>query len=198
MAVAEAKKVGKSELGRRKRTRLRRKLGRTLVTLTVSDLFKVVKNRKDLLGSEMGELRKTKLTRVVPNVRSKQIIFQGQAFGEKQYKPQATFFSVDFVDEKDKAHPLTVDTASGVTLAAEQMKSHKHPVQVRCNCSDFSFRWGWYDAKKRALSGPNSYAYKRKTPFPGGYPKVNPKSLPGYCKHLHTFLLLLQKRRILI
>lgn len=211
--VAEVKreriKTGSSELARRARAKTRRKLKITLVTLTVADLFKIVRNRKELLGSEMGTFRTTKLIRVVPNVRSKSITFQGEAYSPgdakkkipaKSRKPQVTFFSIDFADEEDKKHPLHVESAGGIVNWAEQLKSRKHPIQVRCTCEDFQYRWGWYDGEKKALSGPKkSFAYTRKTPPPPlGYPKVNEKELPGYCKHLHTFLQLLQKRKILI
>ena len=201
--VERVKKIGSSELARRARARVRKQLGTTLVKLTINDLLKVVKNRKELLGTSMGEMRKTVLQRVVPNERSKSLIFQGSAYGKKQYKPQLTFYSVDFAMEKDKKHPLSAsikdDDVGTKIIYVEQVKANTHPVQCRCDCKDFSFRFGWADKSSKVLSGPNTYAYTRKTlPPPEGYPYANPGNHSGFCKHLFTLIELLQKRKLLI
>lgn len=202
------KPVGSSELARRARAKLRKKLKGTLVQLTISDLMKVVKNRKDLLGSEMGEFRIIKLPRSVPNVNAKSMIFQGEAYSPgdrkkkipaKSYKPQIVFYQVDFTNEEDKEHPLSAYTKTGDLVWSEQLKSFKHPVMVRCSCLDFFFRWGYPDARKSALTGKDNFRYTRKTPAPPvGRPYQNPKNLPGFCKHVVGLWELLQKRRLLI
>ena len=84
-------------------------------------------------------------------------------------------------------------------IYVEQVKANTHPVQCRCDCKDFSFRFGWADKSSKVLSGPNTYAYTRKTlPPPEGYPYANPGNHSGFCKHLFTLIELLQKRKLLI
>jgi len=56
------------------------------------------------------------------------------------------------------------------------------PVKVRCDCHDFRWRFAYYDHQSGALYGATPPPY---TPVPGSTRgPVNPKHLPGLCKHL--------------
>lgn len=62
----------------------------------------------------------------------------------------------------------------------------KHPIRVHCGCKSFYFYFSWYDMENGALYGRHPKPYERKThPGDPNYkPPVNPKELPGGCKHL--------------
>ena len=106
--------------------------------------------------------------------------------------------SIESVGVQD-VYCMSVDKYENFAIDVDGGKDCSSGVFVH-NCMDFRFRWGWYDAEKKVLSGPKkNFAYTRKTPPPPlGHPSVNPKELPGYCKHIHTLLQLLQRRKILV
>lgn len=58
--------------------------------------------------------------------------------------------------------------------------------KCRCSCHNFYFMWGYWDKQVGALSGPNQKKYVRKTTT---RPEVNPKHLPGMCKHIVRLLI---------
>lgn len=209
-AIKKAKsppvKVKKSDVQRAARKRERKRVKGPLVTLTVSDLLSIVKNRKSLLGSEMGDMRLFKMEKASPNPQGKQITFHGLSHGkgtengkkvrkEQLYKTSIAFYSVSFKDEPDAEHPLTVTLSGGDHKAMEQLKKNKHPVQVRCNCMDFRMRWAYYDKQQRALLGKSFPKYVRKT---DDWPEVNPGKYPGFCKHTISALNRLERERFLI
>ena len=56
------------------------------------------------------------------------------------------------------------------------------PVKVRCDCHDFRWRFAYYDDLHHSLYGATPPPY---TPVPGSTRgPVNPRHLPGVCKHI--------------
>jgi hypothetical protein len=131
---AERPRLSRSAAARAVRAGQRRKLKTTLVTKTVNDLMKVVNNRKSLLGSEMGDMRVFKVTKYSPNPAGKQFVVHGESRGTKLYKTSISFYKVDFSDEKDKEHPLTVNFPYGVKGYMKQLRSNFNPIQTTCTC----------------------------------------------------------------
>lgn len=198
--IAEAEKaVGKSELQRRARQRIRRDTGGTIVAVNLGELLSVALNRKDLIGSEMGEMRTVKLNAVVPNPKAKSIIFKAEAYGTKMYQMLLTFYKVDFAEKKDNTHPLSVDLGEGERLYAEHLKIRSHPCMIRCECMDFKMTFAYYDKQHSALAGRAFPAYVRKTPPPpNGYPERNAAHVPGICKHLFRLCEVLKGKQVLV
>jgi len=55
----------------------------------------------------------------------------------------------------------------------------KNEVLIRCNCSDFRWRFSYYNHLDRSLFGRKPKKYESK-----GGPPANPLQLEGMCKHL--------------
>jgi len=60
----------------------------------------------------------------------------------------------------------------------------KNDVQVRCGCPQYRFTFDWPNRDVGAGTGKKFGAYRRKT----NRASVNPRNLPGFCKHLLTFV----------
>jgi hypothetical protein len=64
------------------------------------------------------------------------------------------------------------------------------PVQVRCTCSDFYWRFAAHNHKYGCLCGPEPEPYEKKT----DRKPVNPDEIPGLCKHLLNVVAILQEQ----
>jgi hypothetical protein len=79
--------------------------------------------------------------------------------------------------------PLKTSGRSVMLAKGRYMKpveEGKTKVKVRCDCSDFRWRFAYYNAKHGALYGVAPPPYVKKS----DRPPVNPRELPGMCKHL--------------
>ena len=62
------------------------------------------------------------------------------------------------------------------------VSSNDKKIKVRCDCHDFRWRFAYYDNKNQALYGAAPPPY---SPVPGSTRgPVNPRGLPGVCKHI--------------
>lgn len=113
------------------------------------------------------------------------------------YKTNIVFWDVEFVNEKDRKHPLPFDLSvvgERKTFWMELLSKTKHPVMLSCTCADFQHR-AMFQAASKGILFPSvkPIPYKRVKP-PSGRPKVNPKNLVNLCKHIYVLLLELQSR----
>lgn len=92
------------------------------------------------------------------------------------YRVFVYFTDVKTSSSKSDKTPVEVD--DGIFSAKMSMGSD--PVKVRCDCHDFRWRFAYYNKKNDSLYGAEPPPYKRVT----NRPPVNPKKLPGMCKHL--------------
>jgi hypothetical protein len=79
--------------------------------------------------------------------------------------------------------PLKTSGRNAMLAKGKYMKplvEGKTKVKVRCDCSDFRWRFAYYDAKINALYGAAPPPYVKKS----NRPPVNPKGIPGVCKHI--------------
>ena len=60
----------------------------------------------------------------------------------------------------------------------------KNDIQVRCSCPSYRFRYGYQNAHNAVATGARVKSYISKHERPS----VNPKNLPGACKHLVEFV----------
>lgn len=135
---------------------------------------------------------KITLHRPIPYRGTASLLFQATIEGVTQYpdkhKTILMFSGLKFAKEPFKG---CIDVEyKGHVYYVEKPSLNKTTIRVRCSCKDFYFCFSLWDYLQRAIVGPKPKAYKRKTPPPsqGGKPYVNPKHIPGYCKH--TFWLL--------
>jgi hypothetical protein len=97
--------------------------------------------------------------------------------------------------KQEKADFIQVDDKDGITYWVEEPNASTDLVKIRCTCKDYYFVWGWWNFKDNAMFGRQQRPYRRKTPAPPrGKPYVNPKKLPGLCKHVYHAVKHLQRR----
>lgn len=172
--------------------------GKSNARMTINDLRRLLKHNRP----EFNKANRAEFVDAVPFIRNKQLVFRFQVkaltAGVQQYAQVLNFYKCDFSTEQDASHPvyLNVGGAAG-TVYLSQLSASRNPVMVRCSCLDYSFTWGWYNQAHKALAGPNTYRYTRKTPPPPeGYPYRNPPKVPGWCKHLEQCVQFLEKQGI--
>jgi len=71
----------------------------------------------------------------------------------------------------------------------EKLTPDQHNVLVRCNCPDFYWRFNYYDHVDRSLWGNKRGLYE---PVSDRGP-INPKEMPGMCKHLMKMMYTMQE-----
>lgn len=109
------------------------------------------------------------------------------------------FHDMEFVLEKDAAHPVTVELEPGKIVYMNKPSVSKTKCKVRCTCAWYYFA-GWFaDNKRQAHAGTFMPRYIRKTPPPPiGRAYVNPSLTPNVCKHLLNFAIYLQQRKVIV
>jgi hypothetical protein len=96
---------------------------------------------------------------------------------------------ISISSEKDKTHRTQL--SDGAYMGSIDYR--KTEVKVRCDCPDFRWRFAYYNDLKQALYGLRPPPYKRKT----NRPPVNPRHLPGMCKHLFNVVKILSSRGVI-
>jgi len=152
-------------------------------------LKQILDNTEKVLKGELKQDRDVKIRSVRPYAGTKWVRFDGRATGaeNKAYDLTLIFYNVDFASERDTKHtiPVAVKGLGAPTEAVwmEPIRIDKHPAAVWCSCASFQFRSEWYLKEKGSLAaGRKPRPYQRKTTT---RPSVNPKELPGACKHIY-------------
>ena len=95
------------------------------------------------------------------------------------YETTIQFSGVKYVSpDRQYSIPLPV---SGQEISIMPLKSMGNLVEVRCTCMDFYWRFAMYNSKNRSLIGEPPAPYVKKTERQ----PLNPRQVPGACKHLH-------------
>jgi len=113
-----------------------------------------------------------------PFVGMKTLFIKGLAqSGEtgKEYNPIILFKRVNFDEDA-----IRITASDGLKYRFSPLSMESVDVSVRCNCSDFKYRFNYYNHLDKALYGSKTAKYESK----GIGPPANPKGLPGMCKHL--------------
>jgi len=79
-------------------------------------------------------------------------------------------------------------------VAFKKINAKWCPVQVRCNCEDFYFRFGWYLKEFGSFYGKGPKPYQRKTTW---WPSQNRYHIPAMCKHLWNLARALERAGVL-
>ncbi len=95
------------------------------------------------------------------------------------YSPKIIFNGVLF-DDEGQADNITFKAKDGEDYHVKPLLLAQHNVRVRCNCLDFYWRFAAFNAKDKSLIGTKPKPYQPKT----NRGPVNPKQVPGVCKHL--------------
>lgn len=71
----------------------------------------------------------------------------------------------------------------------------KDKVSVRCQCDNYYYMWWWGNKKVKAHEGAKFKPYKK---VPGSNKEpVNPKNIPGVCKHLVYLTAELRRKKVI-
>lgn len=128
--------------------------------------------------------------------RNKQLYVSAQARPSEgvgsPYLVSLVFSGINWSDTPSPEFPLKVGTAHGI-IYIEKLDCKKHSIQVRCSCPDDYFMWQYHNKQKKALLGPFK-PYIRKTTT---RPPVNPRQLPGLCKHSLGLVKVLMQNNLL-
>ncbi len=134
-------------------------------------------------------IRITQLS-IIPFKGVKTLFFKGLAQNEdREYNPIIVFKAVRY-HNGPAANAVEVMADDGIPFYVERL-SPKNDVLVRCECGDFYWRFNYYDHLDHSLQG------KKRTKYEGAY-RINPKELPGMCKHLIKLTQALKDADILI
>lgn len=110
------------------------------------------------------------------------------------YMTSVQFFGMEFSPEK-KPNWIPVEF-NGKPLYYAKPSVSKNEVKLYCQCQDYRFRFEKPNFDRKGQIG-NYRRYTRKTPPPpAGYPYANPQNVPGYCKHVHSLLMALNRSQL--
>lgn len=127
---------------------------------------------------------------IVPFKGMKTIYFKGLAQNEgRHYNPIILFKTVHYDSQSPYAIRIVAD--DGEEYVLEKLSPAANEVNVRCDCPDFYWRFNYYDHLDHSLHG------KRRSKYEGSY-RINPKEMPGMCKHLMSLSKALTESGILV
>lgn len=134
-------------------------------------------------------IRITQLS-IVPFKGMRTIYFKGLAQNEgREYNPIILFRTVRYDSQSPNAIRIAAD--DGLEYVLDKLSPAVNEVHVRCNCPDFYWRFNYYDHLNQSLYG------RKRTKYEGKY-RINPKEMPGMCKHLMSLSKALTESGILI
>lgn len=110
-----------------------------------------------------------------------------------KYSVNVIFKKVKYLTEKKPGFNLVINDKVSKSKYFIQKPTDLTEVAVRCSCPDHRFMWHWYNADNKSLVGPR-IPYVRKAG--STRPPKNPDQLPGFCKHIISTMLKLQKMNL--
>jgi hypothetical protein len=118
---------------------------------------------------------------IVPFKGLKTIFFKSTARNEERhYNTVILCKNVIYHEQTIRPKTIKIKDEDGHTYFFEPVSIVENDVLVRCNCKDFSYRFAHFNYLDKSLFGRDRKKYESK----GILPPVNPKELPGMCKHL--------------
>ena len=97
-----------------------------------------------------------------------------------RYDPRILILDVAYEDE-DTPTNVTFTGSDGETYNVAPISMKQHDVKVSCTCLDFYYRFAVWNNNANSLYGNPPPLYRRKTET---RPPVNPRRVPGICKHI--------------
>ncbi len=112
--------------------------------------------------------------KILPFRGMKTLYFKTEAKNEgRVYQPVVIFKNVNY-----QSSEYSLTASDGLVYTLQRPSLAENHVLVRCPCSDFRWRFSYYNHLDNSLQG-------RKPPkYEGTGPAANPMEKPGLCKHL--------------
>lgn len=114
---------------------------------------------------------------------------------ESQNHQVSIQFSKVTFELSDSPTNITYITSVGSEQSMAPIRLNNTMVKVRCTCLDFKFRFATWNFNDNSLIGDNPPPYIRKTV---NRPEVNPKKVPGVCKHVISVVANMKKQGMII
>lgn len=153
----------------------------TLVDLERNIVFGFPETEKRQHATKPVQITQMKLT---PYRNSTDLLADATAKSNesgKTYQPKVLFLDVEFQNE-DTPENVTFTGSDGDNYNIIPVSLSHSNVKVKCDCLDFHHRFAGRNDTSNALIGNPP---KMDKPVPGSNrPPVNPKKVPGLCKHL--------------
>jgi hypothetical protein len=132
------------------------------------------------------------VVKVIPYAGTNLFVMQQEHFGltvNAHHIVNLSFYDVKITYKEMPLDFFMVVPYKNRNWYIEKPDLSKTPFRCRCTCPDFYFRFAYWNWKNGAIFGPKPRQYVRKTRT---RPRVNPNGYPGFCKHIHNGLLLMQ------
>lgn len=110
---------------------------------------------------------------------------------EQKYRTSMLFDEIEWVDEPG-AKVATIIGSDNTEYYLTRIPLNNVDVMVKCTCLDFYYRFAVWNHKDQSLIGKPPPPYIKTT----DRPPVNPKRVPGVCKHLIKLLDTLMSKRL--
>ncbi len=123
------------------------------------------------------------VTRVewIPYVGMRTLYLKGHvqnfADGGGEYDPIIVFKNVKYHKQNMSGLVEIISSDTQQQYFIERLSSNKNEVLLRCGCGDYFWRFNYYNSVDKSQYG------KVRKPYFGEY-RINPKEMPGMCKHL--------------
>lgn len=90
------------------------------------------------------------------------------------------------MDRDVQSYPVYIEFYNVNIAGGEKPSIDRHPCKVSCGCQAYYFWFGFYNNLANCHLGKPPVPYRRVVPD-SGRPNLNPRGLPGACKHLIAF-----------
>lgn len=116
----------------------------------------------------------------IPAQESQNLLVKATVINDGTKYTSTALFDKVIYDEADQANNITFTGTAGEEYHVEPIDLAHHNIKVNCDCLDFYWRFATWNHQKNSLNGHPPPPYQRKT----NRPPVNPRQVPGVCKHL--------------
>jgi hypothetical protein len=106
--------------------------------------------------------------------------------GGGEYNPLILFKNVKYHPRRNPGLVEIVSSDTQQHYFIEKLNSNRNDVLLRCSCGDYFWRFNYYNRIDRSLYGAV------RSPYQGEY-RINPREMPGMCKHLMKLGISLQE-----
>ena len=129
---------------------------------------------------------------IVPFVGFRTLFIRGTATNEeREYRPMVLVKGIGYHDDRQSGD-IQIRASDGQDYWLEQPTMDDSEILLRCNCNDFNFRFTHYNFLDKSLYGRNRKKYY------GHLWEANPRHLPGLCKHLIKFGIILKNSGLIV
>lgn len=152
--------------------------------MTIEDLYASTVKLRGVVKTKDSKVQNVKVVGF-PGVRT--LLCTAEVIGSsgrEAYTMELLFGRVNYTKEKQKGFGEI--EVQGEKWYYELPTTGNNPVQVRCSCPDYRFRFAWYNKQQGAMYGRDFTKYQKVAGSNRG--PANPLKTPGVCSHIANFV----------